>query len=289
MARTQHNRSVVTLGATVAVAASLISAISGPASAQNTHHNGTYGNYGTYGNNGSYGTYGNNGNYGTYGNNGNNGGYRNNGYYTPANVNVSAGTTIPIIFDTKLSSSGSWSGEQFTAHVSNPGYTYNGNYNNGNYGNYGGNGNYNNQLPDGTRIYGHVTAAYSKQNNEQGFLGLAFDRIVLPNGPSYQVQAVPAGTSGAAVDVRSDGSVVARSQSTNNAIKDAAIGAAAGAIGDVLLNHGKIDLSHILIGGAAGYGVSRVNVGKQNNGDVTINPGDKVGMKFSNSLGSYGY
>ena len=124
------------------------------------------------------------------------------GYSQRQYVHVASGTTVPLVFDSpsQISSLNSHQGERFIAHVV---YTDK-DRNSNNYSS-------NSSLPNGTKVYGHITTAVARNGSQTGFLGLAFDRIVLPSGATIPIQAVPTSISNANVDVSSDGSVIARS------------------------------------------------------------------------------
>ena len=78
-------------------------------------------------------------------------------------------TVIPIVLDQPLSSTDNQPGDTFTATVNDDGKPEN--------------------LPSGTKVEGHVVAAYPMSEGQPATLQLAFDRLVLPDGQTVPIEA----------------------------------------------------------------------------------------------------
>lgn len=89
----------------------------------------------------------------------------------PVMAYISAGTVVPFLLETALSSNNSKAGDRFVATIDTRGKS-----------DYLG-------LATGTKIEGHVDLATPRQGTNPGVLGLAFDRIVLTDGRKVPVFA----------------------------------------------------------------------------------------------------
>ncbi len=162
-------------------------------------------------NNGGYSNGNNNSNDSSGGYNNNNGNYNYNSSNGQSQAFINNGAVLPIVMDTKLSSSSSWDGEKFKAHLAQnqDGKNYN--------------------VPDGAVILGHVVNVQPTQGQNTGVIQLSFDRIKLPNGEYFPIRAVATNADTSGVTVQRDGSIIAQQPNLNKrAANDVGIGAAVG-------------------------------------------------------------
>ncbi len=178
-------------------------------------------------------------------------------------INVEAGTVVPFTLNSKLSSHESKEGDAFTGTVDTNGNT-----------NYQG-------LPTGTMIEGHVEMARAKSGNTPGVLGLAFDRVRLPDGQTFAVLGKLNGLDAKSVEDE-NGRLVAKSSSKNDSLKYVGIGAGAGAL-VAIITKGNI-LTDALIGGALGYLASLIQKDPSQANDVNLIAGTKTGMRLTKDL-----
>jgi len=175
---------------------------------------------------------------------------------------IESRTVIPFKLERTLGSNLSRRGDEFTAVLDTHGES-----------DYAG-------LPIGTRLEGHVDLAQAKAGNTPGVLGLAFDRVRLPDGRSYPIEASLSPLDDKSVEMR-DGRLVAKDASQNN-LKYVGIGAGAGAIVAVLTKGNVVTNS--LLGAALGYLYGEIQKGQQKSSDVTLKPDTAIGVRLDGDL-----
>jgi len=170
------------------------------------------------------------------------------------------GTVIPVRIKSDLSSDGSVVGDKFEAEVVT--------HDNSNYAG----------LPVGSIIEGHVDAARAKTSDAPGVLGLAFDRVRMPNGHGHAVSGVLIGTDEKSVENR-DGRLVAREGAAKDNIKFVGLGAGGGAL-LAIITKGNI-INDAVIGAALGYlfGQTQKDTTKYNN--VHLQSGTEFGVRLT--------
>jgi hypothetical protein len=173
---------------------------------------------------------------------------------------IVAGTVIPFILSSRLSSNGSKSGDAFKATLdASAGPMYQG-------------------LANGTGLEGHVDVARSRSGKTPGVLGLAFDRITMPDGHVYGIQGSLIGLDSKSVEMK-DGRMVAKAGAKNDNLKYVGYGAGAGALISILTK-GNI-ISNTLIGAALGLVYGQVQKTSSDARDVALVAGSKFGVKLS--------
>jgi hypothetical protein len=169
-------------------------------------------------------------------------------------VTLSANTVIPVVLNQRLSSAESAVGDTFTARVQTS------------------DSNRYMDLPEGTVIEGHVSAVRTMSGRTPGVLGLAFDRIRLPDGRTQEIDASLIGLDNKSVDNR-NGRIVAR-KSDNRDTKYVGIGAGAGALIGLATKNNV--LTSAVIGAALGYLYDQSQM--TNRRDVTLKSGTEFGV-----------
>ncbi|HSI71998.1 MAG TPA: copper amine oxidase N-terminal domain-containing protein [Fimbriimonas sp.] len=175
---------------------------------------------------------------------------------------VDSGTVIPFKLNRTLSSNNSAVGDTFTGTIDT------------------GTDNEYQDLPKGTIIEGHVDVARAKTNDAPGVLGLAYDKIKLPDGKEYAIYGSTIGLDSKSV-VDENGRLVAKNGSTNNTLKYVGYGAGAGALIS-LLGKGNL-LTNSLIGAALGLAFGSTQ-NKASYRNVVLEPGLKSGIKLTKDL-----
>jgi hypothetical protein len=143
---------------------------------------------------------------------------------SPANArSLPTGSTLQLTLDQELGTQNSHAGDRFSATVVNPIIAQNGRT----------------AVPSGAKVWGHVTAVTPASNATQAAaLVLDFDSLTF-NGRSYPFSANV-----------TDTNLQTRGPSTNQTLKSAAIGAAAGAALGAILS--GADRDKILLGAGLG-------------------------------------
>jgi hypothetical protein len=182
-------------------------------------------------------------------------------------------TVIPVRLDTELSSNESRAGDRFTATVDSA--------NNGYYDN----------LPSGTKIEGRVVTATRRSGNDPGILELAFDRIILPNGHTEDLDGTLVSLTGKGISKDNEGRLVANGAA---AAKDnrgvfAGYGAGAGVIVGLLGGDNvKGLLSKGLLGGLLGAGAGELQRAQNRNPkNVVLTRGTSFGVRLDSDLTLY--
>lgn len=176
---------------------------------------------------------------------------------------MDSGTVIPFKLNQRLTSNDSAPGDKFTATLDTGGAS-----------NYSG-------LPKGAVLEGHVDVARAKSGTTPGVLGLAFDRVRMPDGQLYGVSGSLIGLDSKYVD-NDNGRLVAKSSAQKDNLKYVGYGAGGGAL-VALLTDGNV-LSNSLIGAALGflYGEIQKDPSKANN--VALDQGSLFGVRLTNDL-----
>lgn len=177
-------------------------------------------------------------------------------------ANMAVGTVIPFTLDTRLTSNESRVGDRFTATLR---HDADGDYL---------------SLPTGTILVGHVDFAQAKSGDTPGILGLAFDRLRMPNGTEYPISGTLIGLDSKSV-TREDGRIVAKAGAKNDNMKWVGYGAGGGAL-VALLTKGNI-VNNALIGAALGYIFGETQKNEEPR-DVTTNAGTEFGVRLTRDL-----
>jgi hypothetical protein len=183
-------------------------------------------------------------------------------------MTIEENTVVPLKLNKQLASDTSNVGDTFTATVDTKDMSdYQG-------------------LPSGTMVEGHVDTARAKTDKSPGVLGLEYDRIVLPGGKSYALDASPYGLDDKSV-TDENGRLVAKNSSSKgkDTLKYVGYGAGGGTL-IALLTHGNI-LTDALIGGALGYVFDLLKKHPDQSNNVLLHEGDRIGMRMDKRLTFY--
>jgi hypothetical protein len=149
---------------------------------------------------------------------------------TPANGNIlPAGSVFTASLNQSLGTRSNRVGDRFSATVTNSLVAQNGEV----------------VVPNGARVYGHITGLESRTVNHPALIRLAFDSLTM-NGRRYFYDASVMTTAPAGQTIRS----------TNRAVTDVVGGALAGAAIGAVLSGGELD--KILVGTAIGAAAGTV-------------------------------
>jgi hypothetical protein len=175
---------------------------------------------------------------------------------------------LPVILDHTLSSIDNAKGDTFTATVKM-------NRDNA----YG-------DIPDGTKIEGHIAAIHPKRGDDPAIIDLAFDRLVFPNGRTVRIDGTLTALDNAHVTQDANGVLVARNSgstsSTDQRMVYAGYGAGAGLLVGVLE---KKPLEGAVLGGVLGYILGQVKHNEQKTTtDVTLQPGTEMGVRMNRDI-----
>jgi len=171
---------------------------------------------------------------------------------------------IPVTLDHTLSSVDNAKGDMFTATVQN-GYFDS------------------SDIPDGTKVEGHIAAIHPKRGDEPALLDLAFDRLVFPNGRTVRIDGTLTSLDSKYVTRDANGVLVARNNGgTDQRLVYAGYGAGGGLLLGVLTNK---PLEGALVGGVLGYLFGQVQKDQRNKvTDVTLQPGTQMGVHISRDI-----
>ncbi len=183
----------------------------------------------------------------------------------PANAGYSiarmeSGTVVPFTTLKGLSSNNSEVGDTFTASLDTNGT-----------GSYQG-------LPAGTILEGHVEVARAKTNKEPGVLGLAFDRVRMPDGSLAPIEGALIGLDSKSVS-NEDGRLVAKMAAKNDNLKYVGYGAGAGVLVSILTKSNFLTIT--LIGSALGLLWGEIQKNPEKSRDVTLDSGSKFGVRLT--------
>lgn len=183
-------------------------------------------------------------------------------------VIVRADEVIPVTLDHTLSSADNHRGDTFTATVRSDG--------DGAYG----------DIPDGTKVVGHIAAVHGRRNNQPAILDLAFDRLRFPNGRTVKIDGTLTALDDRHVSRNANGVLVARDTGINGQTDQrliyAGYGAGAGLLVGVLT---KKPIEGAILGGALGYILGQVRKDqRQATSDVTLSPGTEMGVRVNQNV-----
>lgn len=136
-------------------------------------------------------------------------------------------------------------------------------------------------LPEGMKLEGHVNQVRSKSGNVPGILDLTFDRLRMPNGQTYPLDAELISLDEKSVEPK-DGRLVAKDSAKKNDMKWVGYGAGAGAI-MALLTEGNL-LSNSLIGAALGFLYGEIQKDPKKSNDVTLSEGTAFGVRLESPV-----
>jgi len=175
---------------------------------------------------------------------------------------------IPVVLDHTLSSIDNAKGDTFTATVKMNDRD-----------NYG-------DLPDGTKVEGHVAAIHARRGDDPAIVDLAFDRLVFPNGRTVRIDGTLTSLEDRYVTRDENGVLVARNTSsasnTDQRMVYAGYGAGAGLLVGVLE---KKPLEGAVLGGVLGYILGQVKHDQKNKAaDVTLKPGTEMGVRLDHDV-----
>ncbi len=175
---------------------------------------------------------------------------------------IPGGTVIPVRLDKSLSSSANRQGDAISVTVRS---ALDGDA----------------EFPRGTRISGVVSEADRAANGQPGMLNLAFNRVILPDGHSYNTEGTLVSLDEKTVKQTSDGRLVMRSDNKNNQLKFIGIGAAGGFLLGTLTKH---TVAGTLLGAAAGYFYAQNDKQKNQPTDVSVAAGTEFGVELNQQL-----
>ena len=133
-------------------------------------------------------------------------------------------------------------------------------------------------MTNGAILEGHVDMARAKAGNTPGVLGLAFDRVRMPDGQTYKVYGSLIGLDSKSV-TSENGRLVARPSAKNDNLKFVGYGAGAGAL-VAILTKGNV-VSNTLIGGALGYLYGEIQKNPSKARNVTSEAGTQFGVRLT--------
>lgn len=181
----------------------------------------------------------------------------------PTEVTFFEGDVLPFKIDKKLTTMTARRGERFTATLAK---TDNSDYA---------------ALPAGVKLEGTVSHVSPKQGSTPGVLGLAFDRIRMPNGAVYDVDGELISLDEDSVESK-DGRLVAKPEAKSDNLKYVGYGAGAGAL-IAIVTEGNL-LTNSLIGAALGFLYGELQRNPERARDVTLEAGTNFGVRLESPL-----
>jgi hypothetical protein len=169
------------------------------------------------------------------------------------------GTVIPVSLDQDLNSRNNRKGDRFTVTIYND-------------------SNYLNQLPRGTQIEGVIVDRQKANKNHPGMLKLRFERIVLPDGQSENIDATLVDLNNRTTN---SGRIIADGK--NNSVNGAV---AFGAVGGLIIgsaNHKPVQ--GLILGAIAGALFGGASHGNNHDyRDIVLKDGTKFGIRIDQRL-----
>jgi len=170
---------------------------------------------------------------------------------------------IPVVLDHTLSSIDNAKGDTFTATVKDSEFG-------------------NSDLPNGTKVEGHVAAIHPKRGDEPAIIDLAFDRLVFPNGRTVRIDGNLTSLDSRYVTRDDNGVLVSRNNNgTDQRLVYAGYGAGGGLLLGVLTNR---PLEGAVLGGVLGYLYGQTQKDQRKTTDVTLRPGTEMGVHITRDI-----
>ncbi len=176
-------------------------------------------------------------------------------------VRLDAGSVIPVHLNDTIGSARSLVGDTFTASVTLARSE-------------------DCRLPYGTKVDGVVTGVQPRRDNYPGVIEVKFNRVRLPDGHSYPIDASLIGLDNRSVERRPDGLLVARPTHRNDRLTYAGYGAGAGLIVSVLTHR---PIEDALLGSLLGYGIGSLQRRISDARDVVLRPGTSLGVRIDHA------
>lgn len=185
-----------------------------------------------------------------------------------SNVVLNQGTVIPVKLNTELTSNRSQRGDPFSVTVDNSKSSYR-------------------QILNGATLDGVVRNASPQNAGNPGTLEVAFTRLHLSSGSSYNISGSATSLDPKFVTTRADGVLQAKNTNKDEHLTYAGYGAGAGLLVSILANGGvkvKDSLLDAAIGGVLGYVTGSVLKGPTQVHDVDLKPGTELGVLLNNDV-----
>ncbi len=179
-------------------------------------------------------------------------------------------TVIPVRLNTELSSNESRAGDKFTATIDSTDGVYS-------------------NFPIGSKIEGRVVSATRQKGDEPGMLELQFDRVIMPNGSTEDLDGTLVSLSDKNLVRDSEGRITATGKSKDNKGVYAGYGAGAGLIVGLLgRDTTKGTLTKAVLGGLLGLGAGAYQQSQDKKPkNVHLDQGTKFGVRLDNDLTLY--
>lgn len=174
-------------------------------------------------------------------------------------------TVIPVVLDREISSQTARRGDRVQARVRVEGDEYLG-------------------IPEGSRVEGRVQEVQRHRGDQPGVLDIEFNRLRTPDGQTYPLNASLVSLNNDSVERREDGRIVARANRGKDRTKFIGYGAGAAAILGALTRGGKLRLTDILLGAAAGYAYGESVKDKGRPSDVNLRAGTEFGLALERQI-----
>lgn len=173
-------------------------------------------------------------------------------------------TVIPVKLNDKLTSTGSYRGETFTATVVANGDNY-----------YG-------TIPEGAKVIGHVSAVHAMENGKPALIDLEFDRLTFPNGHTVPIDGELASLDADYVQRNANGVLMVKPDAKKESDKRmvfAGYGAGGGLLVGLLTHK---PLEGAILGGVLGY-LAGLAANTQNKpvSNITLSPGTEMGVRIT--------
>jgi len=178
-------------------------------------------------------------------------------------VQLSIGSVIPFKLERPLSSKSVAVGDTFSAVIDS------------------GNDTHYQNIPKGTTLEGHVDVVRAKTGDTPGVLGLAFDRLRLPNGSQFPIYGSLIGLDSKSIE-NLDGRLTAKPGAKVDNLRYVGYGAGGGAL-VAILTKGNI-LTSALIGGALGFLLGEIQKDPSRSRDVSLETGAPFGVRLTRDM-----
>lgn len=178
-------------------------------------------------------------------------------------ITLNSGSVIAAKLNDSLSSNESRQGDSFTATLDSAEARQSG-------------------LPAGTQLQGVIRSAQPKDNKHPGVLDLSFQRLLLPDGHSYNINGALIGLDNKSV-THNNGRLVATKSHKNDRLTYVGYGAGAGLLVGVLARKQNV-LADTALGAGLGYLAGALQKHHSDSRDVALKQGSELGVRLDRSL-----